>query len=373
MKVIEIEKELSLHGVVDIIELSMQDHFTYQQEMDGMRCVGPFYVNGRYSTLNEVKDFQEIYEFDVFAGEDKLDGTPFRIEYDGYDYSILKQVTLYLHFKVHGIKGEQPATIEEEIEIGEAPVEEVTMGKGNAWKKSLAEAMGVDASEMVQEDITLRVQEEAVEASNAAFMDVNNNPWQSTLAEALSRDEKDVPYATAMQAQEAGIDMYAQGTRAAFQDENGDAWQSTLAEAFSIVPEEEVEEIQTSQPEEIEEAQPVMEEIPTPVAEEVVEPIQQQKVITPTPKAKETVLVSQPEEVVEEPVSINDVADISMMEELFDDKDNVITSYSFVVIKPGDSYASIARRYHIEEESLRKANNDKELLPKNLLVMPYTK
>lgn len=297
MKIIEIEKELNLQGVVDILELTMQDNFTYQQEADGVRCVGPFYINGRYSTLNEVRDFQEVYEFDVFAGNDKLDGMSFSIEYDGYDYSILNKIILYLHFKVHGIKGEEiePITTEEEL----IPYE--------------------------------KTEEEPVEL--LSFVDESGQPWQSTLSEAMELEERQ-------------------------------PWTKTLAEAMGL--ENVVDEV---------EEEKVVEETPVVIEKQDIEPVVQKEVIN----KEENCIVAQDNKdipVQEEEgtaTNINDVANLSMMEELFEDKDNVITSYSFVVIKANDTYASIANRYQVEEEALRKANSDKELRVKNLLVLPYIK
>lgn len=211
MKVIEIEKELYLDDVVDILTLDMKEDFLYRNEEDGIRCMGPFYIKGRYTTLNEVKDFQDVFEFDVFASNEKLDREPFKIAYEGYDYTLKNQVVLYLHFKVFGIKSEEE----------EQPIV-------------------LEATALPEEE-----QEE----------DIEENYEPMTINESEKENDK--------------------------------------------------------------------------------------------------------------------VTDLSMMEELFDDKDNVITSYSFVVVKKDDNYQSIARRYQVDEEALIEINNHKELHEKNLIVLPY--
>ena len=58
MKQIEITKELNVEGVVDILSLDTNCQFEYKKEKDGIRCIGPFEMKGRYSTVNEVKEFK---------------------------------------------------------------------------------------------------------------------------------------------------------------------------------------------------------------------------------------------------------------------------------------------------------------------------
>lgn len=217
MKTIDIEKVLDLQGAIDLLPITMKDSFSYQQEDNGIRCVGPFFIKGRYTTLNEVKDFQDVFEFDVFAANEKLDGEEFKIVYNDYDYSLTDGVTLTLHFTVYGIRDDR----EENVFEAAAPEEIIPI-----------------------------------------------QPLSST-------EEK----------KEDAID-----------------------------------------------------------------------------------------EVVDEATKEDDKAiDLSMMEELFEEKDNVITSYSFVVVKRNDSYESIASRYGVDIEALRSVNANKEIHEKSLVVLPYAK
>ncbi len=182
MKIIDIEKNIRVEDIVDLVELQCSEAFTYKREELGIRCVGSFQIEGRYTTTHEVKDVKEAFEFDVFAANEKLTEEPFSITFNHYDYKIEEDtLILYLHFHVYGL-----------------------------------------------------VEEEKEEASS-----------------------------------------------------------------------EEEEEI-----------------------------------------------------------------DISMMEELFDTQDNVSTSYSFVVVKELDTYASIAERYGVDEKQLKEVNQEKQLIVQNLLVLP---
>lgn len=233
MKTIDIEKVLDLQGAIDLLPITMKESFAYQKEDDGIRCVGPFFIRGRYTTINEVKDFQDVFEFDVFASNDKLDGEDFKIIYDGYDYSLEDGVTLTLHFSVYGIKDDKEESIfnADEIDAFEEPI--------------------IDQRAYSHKDIEVPMFNQAAKPHNVEEIEDNN------VVEHASEDDQSV--------------------------------------------------------------------------------------------------------------------DLSMMEELFEEKDNVITSYSFVVVKQNDNYDSIAARYGVDVEALKGVNNNKEIHEKSLIVLPYAK
>lgn len=234
MKTIDIEKVLDLQGAIDLLPITMKESFAYQKEEDGIRCVGPFFIRGRYTTINEVKDFQDVFEFDVFASNDKLDGEDFKIVYDGYDYSLDDGVTLTLHFSVYGIKDDKEESIFNADEI-------------DAFEETI-----VDQS-YAHKDIEVPTFNKAVKPQSIVEQQVENNNEKVDVNE----DDQSV--------------------------------------------------------------------------------------------------------------------DLSMMEELFEEKDNVITSYSFVVVKANDNYDTIAARYGVDVEALKGVNNYKEIHEKSLIVLPYAK
>lgn len=230
MKTIDIEKVLDLPGAIDLLPITMKESFSYQKEEDGIRCIGPFFIRGRYTTNNEVKNFQDVFEFDVFAANEKLDGEQFKITYEGYDFTIEDKVILTLHFNVYGIKDDKEESI---FNADDFEDEQFANEKTYTHK-----------------DIEVPV--------------FNKNSKTNEIIEDL--EEKEVS------------------------DNEGD--QSV---------------------------------------------------------------------------------DLSMMEELFEEKDNVITSYSFVVVKQNDNYETIANRYGVDVEALRNVNNNKEIHEKSLIVLPYEK
>lgn len=72
---------------------------------------------------------------------------------------------------------------------------------------------------------------------------------------------------------------------------------------------------------------------------------------------------------IEEP--LQEQEEHGVIEDLFEDANNVYTSYRIIVAKPNDTYATIAQRYQVDEEELRSTNTNKNVEPKTLVVLPY--
>lgn len=124
MKTIDIEKTITLEGIMDIVSLDFSDSFEYVHEVGGIRCIGPFIMEGRYTTKNEVKQYKEVFEFDVFASNDKLSNETFNISFSDYDYEILgDDIRLMFHFLVKGLIEEEQ--VEEERDIDFSMMEEL--------------------------------------------------------------------------------------------------------------------------------------------------------------------------------------------------------------------------------------------------------
>lgn len=57
-------------------------------------------------------------------------------------------------------------------------------------------------------------------------------------------------------------------------------------------------------------------------------------------------------------------------EDLFEDDESTYTSYRLVVARANDTYTAIANRYQVDEQELRNCNQNKELEPKTLIILP---
>jgi viroplasmin and RNaseH domain-containing protein len=79
-------------------------------------------------------------------------------------------------------------------------------------------------------------------------------------------------------------------------------------------------------------------------------------------------------EIAEEEESQEDAAPITdtfdEFEDLFEDADTTYTSYRMIVAQEQDTYASIAKRYDVDEAALRSNNHDKEIHHKTLVILP---
>ncbi len=59
------------------------------------------------------------------------------------------------------------------------------------------------------------------------------------------------------------------------------------------------------------------------------------------------------------------------IEDLLDDSDVVYEKVRYVLAEKGDSYSSLASRYHVSESDLRKLNQEKQLNDSALILLPF--
>lgn len=64
---------------------------------------------------------------------------------------------------------------------------------------------------------------------------------------------------------------------------------------------------------------------------------------------------------------------IDSFDDLFADAQSTYTSYRIIVAKPNDTYTAIANRYEVDEEALRNTNQNKEILAKTLVILPFAR
>ena len=64
--------------------------------------------------------------------------------------------------------------------------------------------------------------------------------------------------------------------------------------------------------------------------------------------------------------------DLMGLEDLFDENENLYTNCTLVIARMDDTYESIAQRYHIDINELKKANNNIQIRPKQCILIPKT-
>ncbi len=109
MKKMRIEKNLVFSGPVKkVLELKIREDFTYKTEIDGIRALGPLYIQGMYEGDYGAQNFQEVLEMDVLAPNEKLNGEEFKLgvlEFQANPDSTGIHVTVFL--SIQGIHDEQ--------------------------------------------------------------------------------------------------------------------------------------------------------------------------------------------------------------------------------------------------------------------------
>lgn len=94
------------------------------------------------------------------------------------------------------------------------------------------------------------------------------------------------------------------------------------------------------------------------------------EVEAPRHASKAVAEVVEEEPVQEEVMKEEENSDQAKIEDLFEDANNVYTSYRIIVAKPNDTYETIAQRYQVEESSLRTVNANKAIQSKTLIILP---
>lgn len=80
MKKMKIEKQLIFADQIKrMISLEVQENLTYRHEEDGIRAMGPLFIQGEYEGAQGIQRFQETLEMDVLAPQSKLSGQPFSL------------------------------------------------------------------------------------------------------------------------------------------------------------------------------------------------------------------------------------------------------------------------------------------------------
>lgn len=85
MKKMKIEKQLIFADQVQQVNsLQVSEHLNYRHEDDGIRAMGPLYIEGEYTGKDGVEKFREALEMDVLAPNHKLNGEPFSLMIEDY-------------------------------------------------------------------------------------------------------------------------------------------------------------------------------------------------------------------------------------------------------------------------------------------------
>ncbi len=112
MKKMKIEKQLIFADHVQQVKaLTVSEHLTYRHEDEGIRAMGPLYIEGEYMGNDGIEKFRETLEMDVLAPKHKLNNEPFALQIEDYqakanDDTIQVNITL----AIQGLKDDKEKT-----------------------------------------------------------------------------------------------------------------------------------------------------------------------------------------------------------------------------------------------------------------------
>ncbi len=115
MKKMKIEKQLIFADQVQQVNsLKVSEHLNYRHEEDGIRAMGPLYIEGEYTGTDGAEKFREALEMDVLAPNHKLNGEPFSLNIEDYQANANGDtIQVSITLAIQGIADEQAVNQEQ--------------------------------------------------------------------------------------------------------------------------------------------------------------------------------------------------------------------------------------------------------------------
>ena len=115
MKNMNVEKRILGEVEIDqLLNLNAIENLRIQFESDGKRCLGYVDLKGQYLVNDEVKNFREYIECDIFAPSYKCSDEEFRVELVDVNGVIDQGILVNLSFEIYGLREEDELTYEDE-------------------------------------------------------------------------------------------------------------------------------------------------------------------------------------------------------------------------------------------------------------------
>ena len=115
MKIMNVEKRILNDLKMDqLLNLNANENLMIRDESDGKRCVGYVDLKGQYLLDDEVKDFREYIECDIFAPSYKCNQDEFNVRLLDVNGVIENGLLINLTFEIFGLKDEEEYTYEDD-------------------------------------------------------------------------------------------------------------------------------------------------------------------------------------------------------------------------------------------------------------------
>ncbi|MGN1343209.1 MAG: LysM peptidoglycan-binding domain-containing protein [Traorella sp.] len=115
MKTMDVEKRILKDCVIDqLLNLSASEDLRIQIENDGKRCIGYVDIKGQYLTNDEVFDFREYIDCDIFAPSYKCNDETFLVRLVDVSGEVNDGILVKLSFEIDGLNDEDQLKVEDE-------------------------------------------------------------------------------------------------------------------------------------------------------------------------------------------------------------------------------------------------------------------
>lgn len=194
MKKMKIEKQLLFADHVrEVASLQVKDGLSYHQEQEGIRAIGPLYIQGVYvNEEGERQQFQETLEMDVLAPIHKLSHTEFRLRVhefhaapseDGIDVTIMMEIQGLLEdgesAPYHTVEATAQPMIPEPAVSASSPV------LSTAATESIMERIRpVPSIERIPSPVAQSAEEEETEAASAVVQEEDQAEFEDLFEDA---------------------------------------------------------------------------------------------------------------------------------------------------------------------------------------------
>lgn len=182
MKKMKIEKQLIFADHVNqVLAVKASEELTYKHEEDGIRALGPLYIDGQYVGDDGVESFQETLEMDVFAPSQKLNGSDFYLEIADYQANVSEDgIQLLITMNIHGLledkRGQSKAIVAKELppmpQVTPQPVVSAPVSKPSM--KTMKQENNQPQSNVVPEGMEEAVERSAVDDFNDLFAETES-------------------------------------------------------------------------------------------------------------------------------------------------------------------------------------------------------
>lgn len=115
MKTVNVEKRILSDETIDVLlNINADENLRIQDENDGKRCLGFVDLKGQYMVENQIKNFHEFIECDIFAPSYKCDQNAFHVKLIDVSGVVEEGLLINLTFEIEGLNEEDSLTIEDE-------------------------------------------------------------------------------------------------------------------------------------------------------------------------------------------------------------------------------------------------------------------